>query len=283
MDDKSWLILATLLYLVSAAWGAYTLGARRASATRWNLALIVAGFACHSVFLYLRGQEIRHCPVTNLFETLAFLSWSLVLTYLVVGQVYRMSILGTFTSPLAFLLNFFGLAAPVDTHNTIPVYGPLVELHIALTVMGFGILGLAALTGLAYLIQERQLKRRDLTNWFYSLPPMGELETAHRRVLLFAFIIFSAGMLFGFFIPHDSVSDWVKIIWSALVWTLYAAILLAPRWVPLSHKKIAWLSVGGYVFVLLTFWGVNSFSSMHKFNAPGAVSTTAPAAAGGRP
>ncbi|MEM1059655.1 MAG: cytochrome c biogenesis protein CcsA [Verrucomicrobiota bacterium] len=267
MDDRTWLVLATFLYLISAAWGAYTLGARRVSATRWNLALILGAFSCHSVFLYLRGEEIRHCPVTNLFEVLAFLSWSLVLTYLVIGPVYRLSILGTFTSPLAFLLNFFALTAPVDIPNQLPVMGPLVELHIALSVMSIGILGLAALTGLAYLIQERQLKRRDLTSWFYSLPPMGELEAAHRRVLTFAFGLFSIGLLIGFFIPHDSVSDWVKITWSGMVWALYGAILLAPRWLPLSHKKIAWCSVGGYVFVLLTFWGVNSFSSMHQFTA----------------
>lgn len=267
MDDRSWLVLATVLYLISAAWGAYTLGARRVSATRWNTAIIVLAFVCHSIFLYLRGEEIKHCPVTNLFEVMTFLSWSLVLTYLVVGSVYRMSILGTFTSPLVFLINFFALIAPIDTPNKLPVYGAIIELHIALTVLGFGVLGVAALAGLAYLIQERQLKRRDLTSWFYSLPPMGELETAHRRVLLFAFTLFSLGMLFGFFVPHESVSDWVKIIWSGIVWALYAAILLAPRWLPLSHKKVAWLSVGGYIFVLLTFWGVNSISTTHKFSA----------------
>ena len=95
---------------------------------------------------------------------------------------------------------------------------------------------------------------------------LGRLEQVHRQVLLWAFLLFSLGMLFGFFVPHDSVWDWVKIAWSAGVWLLYGVLLLAPRWVPLSHKKVAWCSVAGYVFVLLTFWGINSLSSQHRFD-----------------
>jgi ABC-type uncharacterized transport system permease subunit len=265
VNDRVWLDLATLGYLASAAWGLYALGARRLVANRGTFVLIGTAFVLHTIFLHQRGAAIGHCPITNLFETLAFFSWSLVLTYLVVGQAYRMSILGAFTAPVVFLINFFALVAPIDVPSPMPSLGWQLELHATLALLGLGVLGIAALAGLTYLIQERQLKRRSLTSWFYALPNVGRLELVQQRVLVWGFAIFSAGAFLGFFIPHQHAADWVKIGWSAAVWMLYAAIILVLSLGHLSHKKTALLSVAGYVFILLTFWGINSLSEAHVF------------------
>ncbi len=265
MHDRLWLFLATLGYLASAGWGLYALGSRRPVANHWSFLLIAVSFALHTLFLHERGEAIQHCPVTNLFETLAFFSWSLVLTYLVVGPTYRMSILGAFTAPVVFLINFFALTAPIDLPNALPKLGWQLELHASLALLGLGVLGVAALAGVAYLIQERQLKRRSLSSWFYSLPNVGRLEIVQQQVLVWGFAIFSAGAVLGFFIPHQTSEDWVKIAWSGVVWSLYAVLVLVLWLGRLSHKKTALLSVAGYVFILLTFWGINSLSEAHVF------------------
>jgi ABC-type uncharacterized transport system permease subunit len=238
VNDRIWLVLATLGYLASASWGFYALGARRPLGDRTTFILISTAFVLHTIFLHQRGAAIGHCPITNLFETLAFFSWSLVLTYLVVGQAYRISILGAFTAPVVFVMKFLAL-------------------------LGLGVLGIAALAGLTYLIQERQLKRRSLTSWFYSLPNVGRLEHVQQQVLIWGFAIFSAGAVLGFFIPHQHAEDWVKIAWSGVVWLLYGALVLGLG--RLSHKKTALLSVAGYIFILLTFWGINTLSEAHAF------------------
>jgi ABC-type uncharacterized transport system permease subunit len=265
VNDRLWLELATVGYLASAFWGIYALGARRPLGDRATFILIGGAFVLHTIFLHQRGTAIGHCPITNLFETLAFFSWSLVLTYLVVGQAYRMSILGAFTAPVVFLINFFALLAPIDVRNPLPHLGWQLELHATLALLGLGVLGIAALAGLTYLIQERQLKRRSLTAWFYSLPNVGRLEVVQQQVLFWGFAIFSAGAILGFFIPHQHGDDWVKIAWSAAVWVLYGALVLVLALGRLSHKKTALLSVAGYIFILLTFWGINSLSNAHVF------------------
>ena len=265
MHDRIWLFLATLGYLASAGWGLYALGSQRPLANRWTFLLIAAAFVLHTLFLHQRGEAIGHCPITNLFETLAFFSWSLVLTYLVVGPAYRMSILGAFTGPIVFLINFFALAAPIDLPGAMPHLGWQLELHATLALLGLGVLGIAALAGLVYLIQERQLKRLVLTSWFYTLPNGGRLELVQQRVLVWGFLIFSAGALLGFFIPHHGPDDWVKIAWSAAVWCLYAALVVVLAAGKLSHKKTALFSVAAYVFILLTFWGIDSLSAAHVF------------------
>jgi ABC-type uncharacterized transport system permease subunit len=267
MHDRLWLFLATLGYLASAGWGLYALGSKRAVSNVWTFLLIGVAFAFQSVFLVQRGAAIQHCPITNLFETLAFFSWSLVLTYLVVGPAYRMSILGAFTAPVVFLINFFALAAAsqIDLPGTMPHLGWQLELHATLALMGLGVLGIAALAGMTYLIQERQLKRHALSSWFYTLPNVGRLELVQQQVLVWGFTIFSVGAIMGFFIPHQSSEDWVKIAWSGVVWGLYAGLVVVLGLGRLSHKKTALLSVAGYVFILLTFWGINSLSEAHVF------------------
>ncbi len=267
VHERLWLFLATLGYLTSAGWGLYALGSRRLVADRWTFLFMAVGFIFHTIFLHARGDAIHHCPITNLFETLAFFSWSLVLSYLVVGPAYRMSILGAFTAPVVFLINFFALAAAgsIDLPGAMPVLGWQIEMHATLALLGLGVLGIAAVAGVAYLIQERQLKRRALTSWFYSLPNVGRLEFVQQRVLVWGFAIFSAGALLGFFIPHQNSEDWVKIAWSAVVWSLYAALVVVLWLGRLSHKKTALLSVAGYVFILLTFWGIDSLSAAHVF------------------
>jgi len=267
VHDRLWLFLATLAYLASASWGIYALGSQRPVANRWTFLSILTGFAFHTLFLRQRGQEIGHCPITNLFETLAFFSWSLVLTYLVVGPAYRMSILGAFTAPVVFLINFVALAAAssIDLPSAMPHLGWQLELHATLALLGLGVLGVAALAGVAYLIQDRQLKRRALTSWFYMLPNVGRLELVQQRILVWGFAIFSGGAFLGFFIPHQNSEDWVKIAWSAMVWTLYAVLILVLWLGRLSHKKTALFSVAGYIFILLTFWGIDSLSEAHVF------------------
>lgn len=267
MEDRLWLILATTGYLIAVVWSAYAMGAKRPISNRWSNLLIGLAFLFHSGFLYERGQEIRHCPITNLFETIAFLSWALILTYLLIGSAYRMSILGAFTAPIVFLMNFFALITPIDQHVARPPLGWQLELHASLSVMAYGILGVSAIAGFMYLIQEKQVKSHQLGQTFYNLPAMGDLESVQQRLLAWGFVLLTFGLVAGFLIPRQGEVDWVKLVWSALVWALYLGLLLAPRVFKLSHKKLAWCCVLGYAFVLLTFWGINSLSFTHRFNS----------------
>lgn len=52
MEERVWLIVATFGYLLSAAWSAYALGARRPGRTWWNDALLGVSFALHFAFLF---------------------------------------------------------------------------------------------------------------------------------------------------------------------------------------------------------------------------------------
>jgi hypothetical protein len=106
------------------------LGARAYRRSRFNFFAIFTGFALQTAFLYQRGQALGRCPLTNLFEVFIFLSWSVVLLYLVVGPAYRLSLLGAFTSPLVFVFQVFALLAPIDAPAKTKIApNPWLELH----------------------------------------------------------------------------------------------------------------------------------------------------------
>jgi len=266
MHDRLWLFLATLGYLASAVCGLYALRSRLSLANRWSFLLIAAAFVLHTLFLHQRGEAIRHCPITNLFETLAFFSWSLVLTYLVVGPAYRMSILGAFTAPVVFLINSFALAARLICRARCRTSAGSWSSTPRSRCWGLGVLGVAGAGGRGLSDPGRQLKRHVLTAWFYTLPNVGRLELVQQRVLILGFLIFSAGALLGFFIPHRGPDDWVKIAWSAAVWCLYGRAGRRAGARPAEPQEDRAAFRGGLRFYPAhVSEGINSLSEAHVF------------------
>lgn len=242
---------STFLYLLGFGSSLLLLGAGKFRPSRFNFYAIAAGFALQTVFLYLRGQQVGRCPITNSFEILLFLSWSVALAYLVVGTTYRISVLGVFTAPLVFGLQLLALllpAAPVIRRSGLP--DGWLELHASTSLVAYGVLALACVAGVMFLVQERQLKMRVPGSLFHLLPPITTLADAMRRLLWFGVILLSIGILAGFSIgtPIGRLKSGASI----LVWIVYAGILFL--WIRnrLHSHRVAQCCVGAFVLALVT-------------------------------
>src|ERR1700759_102536 len=155
--DRLLLAAATLCFLIGFL---RSLLARRsgdgfARSSRWNVLVLAAGFLFQTAFLWHRGRELGRCPLTSRFEVLIFVSWATVLFYFVVGNAYRLSPLGVFTAPLAFLLQAIALLGPFEHRVPLLVVrarvDPWLEFHAAFSVLAYGAFGLAAVSGAMYL------------------------------------------------------------------------------------------------------------------------------------
>ena len=71
--------------------------------------LLLLGFALHTAAMLLRGFSLNHCPVTNLYEAIIFVMWTVVAVYLLLGLWSRLRFLGAFASPGLFALGVFAL------------------------------------------------------------------------------------------------------------------------------------------------------------------------------
>lgn len=255
--DRLFLVASTFCFLFGFAYSMHALGARVYRRSMLNFFAIAAGFLCQTAFLYLRGEKIGRCPLTNLFEVFIFLAWAMVLFYLLIGPTYRLSLLGFFTSPLVFVLQTAALMMPSLDKGT-PVRGavnPWMELHAAVSIVAYGAFALAGIAGVMYLVQERQLKTHNLHSIFFHLPPIRDLAGANRGLITTGFVLLSVGIGAGFAMGGLS-SHLVKIAWSVAVWALYGFIIAAERWHRISPRRGAWLSVGALGLVLCTLWGI---------------------------
>ena len=84
-------------YVMGFGCSVYSLVADKSLTPRMTFWAICAGFLFTNVFLFQRGHAIGRCPITNSFEVLVFMTWSMVLIYLVIGSGYRLSLMGAFT------------------------------------------------------------------------------------------------------------------------------------------------------------------------------------------
>jgi ABC-type uncharacterized transport system permease subunit len=256
--DRILLVISTFCFIFAFAATMYLLGARVYRPSRLNFFTILTGFAFQSGFLYLRGQQIGRCPLTNLFEVLVFLSWATVLFYLVVGPTYRLSLLGAFTAPVAMFLQIAALLAPgIDVAPSVRLPpNPWMELHAAISVVAYGAFALAGIAGVMYLAQERQLKTHHIHSIFYHLPPIRDLGVANSRLMLTGFTLLTVGLFAGFMIGNLQ-THLVKIVWSVGVWLLYGFIIVAGKRHQISGRRVALLSVGAFTIVLLTLSGIS--------------------------
>src|SRR5260370_17740952 len=111
-SGRFWVELALICYLLGFGYSVYSLATNRFLTPRITFLAICAGFLFTTIFLFDRGHAIGRCPITNRFEVLFFLTWSMVLIYVVIGSTYRLSLMGAFTAPVASALLFVAVAHP---------------------------------------------------------------------------------------------------------------------------------------------------------------------------
>jgi HemX protein len=266
MTDRTFIWLALAFYGVSGGLTLYRLRKNEPSTLTHplNYATMLIAFALHTTFLYLRGQTVHRCPLTNPLETTVFITWAAVLFYLLIGPSYRVSFLGAFTAPLVFAICLVALLGLNDSPRRVPLSrSPWVDFHAAIAILAYGAFALAFVTGAMYLLQERQLKTRQLSASFLLLPPIEQLDVINFRLIILGFAMLTAGMVGGM-ISYRIVGHWTvpKIVWASSVWLFYAALLAARQFWSLRGRKVVRLSMIAFAFVLVTFWGLGLVSKL---------------------
>ena len=108
-EPRTWLWSAAILYLVTFLSG--VIQARRGLAypAFLLLALLAVGYFADSWFISPRTFYTCLCPPGNGMERIQFIAWSFVLTYLIIRLIFKLQLLGLFTSGLAAVLSFISL------------------------------------------------------------------------------------------------------------------------------------------------------------------------------
>ncbi len=266
--DRHCFLLAVIVYGISTVYSVF-LWRKGFRQDNWvNYLLLTLGFGLHTTAMALRGFDLKHCPVNNLYEATTFIAWTIVTVYLMIGLWSRLRFLGAFASPVLFAIGVFALMPSLDPpHGPKPQFtGADTSLHASLVLLAYGAFGLAAVAGVMFLSEEHNLKFNKLRAVLSLLPPIQRLELITNRLVLAGFILLTIGLSVGAHLPRPEGThfyDYPKVIWSGILWLLYLGLLVS-RWrFAQSGRRFAVGVIGAFTFLVLTFWGTALLSPLH--------------------
>jgi ABC-type uncharacterized transport system permease subunit len=231
--------------------------------------LLLGGAIFHTLAMFQRGFSLNRCPISNLYEATAFIAWTIVAAYLLIGAWGRLRFLGAFVSPLLLGLGVFALMPALDVRAARPTFtGGWSSLHNALILLAYGAFGLGAVAGLMYVTQDRDLKFHKLRAALSLLPPIQRLEATLGRLLSAGFVLLTAGLVVSAIYLKRTrdvyFSNDALVLYSLFVWALYL-VLLVSRWrFAQRGRRFAIGAIGSFAFIALTFWGVYLLSDLHN-------------------
>jgi ABC-type uncharacterized transport system permease subunit len=251
------LLFSTLIFIGGIAPAVQALRTGHFRRRSWQWVPMLIGFALQTAAIYYRGEEVHQCPLKSLSDVLVFVAWSVVLLYFLVGSSFRVSLLGIFTAPLVAGLQIIAILLP----GRFPPYparvvDPWVELHIAVSLIAYAAFALACITGVMYLLQERQLKRHQIGTLFYQLPPIQGLAKVIVRLVWLGVLLLSIGVALSFAIQIPVSGAKITVAW--IVWGLYLLIGLIMWRHALSPRQVAWFASLGFAVPLLSLWLVTA-------------------------
>lgn len=219
------------------------------------------GLALHLIYFWLRWYEAGRIPITNFFEAVNFLGMGIVLVFLVMELRFRIPTLGSFMLPLVIILMLPAAIQSGEIQETSPVLrSGWLGVHTSLAVLGDAAFAFAFIVSIMYLMQERQLKSKHIGAIFHRLPSLEAMDTIGYKAISFGWPLFTLGMVTGSIWAESawgSYWSWdPKETWSLITWAIYL-VLLHLRTMGWRGRKMAYLSIAGFIFVLVSFYVIS--------------------------
>lgn len=281
MDSSQFLGITTFTYLFSAflyvallVFKAERLGIVATVFTVIALLIQTAGLGLRWLESYRMG--FGHAPLTNMYESVVFFSWVIIILYLAVEWKFKTRVIGAFAVPLAFLAMAYA-SFSTDLNKAITPLVPALQsnwliAHVVTCFIGYAAFAVAAGLGVMYLLKNRQDQGRSSSSLLNSLPPLAVLDDITHKTMVFGFIWLSAGIITGAIWANSAWGTYwswdPKETWSLITWFLYAVTLHARYTRGWGGSRIAWLALLGFISVIFTYYGVNFLlSGLHSYGS----------------
>jgi cytochrome c-type biogenesis protein CcsB len=244
---------------------------------RFALGVILTGFFIHLAGLLIRWWEsyvagYEYIPLSNLYESLVFFSWAIVLIYLIVDIRYHQRVIGVIAAPLAALALAVTSLLPGIKSNITPLIPALqsnwLAIHVLTCFLGYAAFAIAFGISIAYIIQaKRESSLHGPIGW---LPSAQSLDEINYKAIVMGFPLLTIGIITGAaWASYAWGSYWSwdpKETWSLITWFIYAAFLHARYTREWRGKKTAVLSIVGFCAVIFTYFGVSFLlSGLHSY------------------
>lgn len=242
-----------------------------------STAFLTIGLILHTGGLILRWIETHqtgygYVPLSNMYESLIFFSWTIVLVYLILELIYRQKTIGAFITPFAFMTIALTSIIPGIDAKITPLVPALqsnwLAIHVITCFFGYAAFAVSFGISILYLFSEKREKRPEGSlKW---LPSSSILDEINYKSIVIGFPMLTLGIVTGAAWANyawGSYWSWdPKETWSLITWFIYVAFLHARFTRDWRGRKAAVLSIVGFAAVLITYFGVNYLlSGLHSY------------------
>jgi cytochrome c-type biogenesis protein CcsB len=280
MTSSSLLSIVTFVYMLAATLYIAAWVFRRQLPAKLATATALVGVVGNTAGILVRWWEsyrlgIGHAPFSNLYESLNFFAWTIMLIYLIIERRYANRVLGAFCTPLAFLAMAYASLSPTVSDRIQPLIPALKSnwliAHVMTCFIGYAAFAIAFGISCMYLLRQRSSVRpgslRD------RLPDHRVLDELTHQMVMFGFLFLSIGIITGSVWANSAWGRYwgwdPKETWSLITWFIYATLLHARLMRGWEGRRIAILSISGFVAMLFTYFGVNYLPGLHSYGAMG--------------
>ncbi len=186
------LYTAFIVYLIATVFfGATIKDKRTADMSKKGIAgtiaitLTIIGFIAQLVYFFTRWAAGGHAPVSNMFEFVTFLGMSLVLAFIIIYFIYRLSVLGLFALPIAMLIIAYASMFPTEISPLVPsLQSHWLFIHVITVSLSQGVLAVSFVAGLIYLI-------KTIDQSVFSMKTFGLEFILFALILMLGFVVSS--------------------------------------------------------------------------------------------
>lgn len=220
-----------------------------------------------SAYIVWRWIQAGRPPFSNMFESLVLFAWAIVLIYFLLRLRFKIPTLAPAASLMAALVLAYASSFKSDIEPLLPALRNSwwLTVHVFTCFLGYAGFAISFKAAIHYLI----IRRRTGPD---SRQAIADIETVMSKTVAFGFIFLTIGIITGSVWANTAWGrywQWdPKETWSLITWFVYAGFLHCRYMRGWSGPAAAWMSIVGFVFVLITFLGVNLlrvFSGLHSY------------------
>ena len=272
-------VLLPMVYLI--VWGSYLwlFIADHPMARRWCTRLALIAVFLHVTAIGVQSIVLKRLPMGAPLEFASVLAVAMLATYLVIEQRLKAKGTGFVITGMAFLMEF--VAASFRT--SAPAASPLLKDpgfagHAILVLLSYTALSLSFLYAILYLVQSRQLIRRQFGLLFRRLPSLETLERMSVGAVKLGVPLMFASLCLGHLWMYDLADRMPpdiaaklspydpKVMVSWVIFLGYSVGLIGHQFFGWRGRKMNALAVVTFVTILLALGVVQHFfPSFHKF------------------
>jgi cytochrome c-type biogenesis protein CcsB len=233
---------------------------------RMSVALTVLGVLLHLSAPTLRGVATERVPWGNMYEFGATLCLFAVITWLLVLRRFAIQHLSVWVLlPVVALMFLGGVVLYTDAAPVQPALQSYwLVIHVFSIALGSGMVLVPGVVSVLYLIKVRR------PGWATRLPDADVLDQVAYRTTVFAFPIYTAGVIFGAIWAESAWGrfwDWdPKETVAFIAWVVYAAYLHSRATAGWRGGRAAVINIVGFAVMVFNLFFINLvIAGLHSY------------------